>query len=241
MTNQVGPAPASLGVRRYPLLGGAVASAVPLLAGGLAAGAVIVGSLDVAVGVAALGWAGYRLSRSAVVEISPTGLTRGLLAMGAFRARTTVIPWPAIVEVHTAWCGPGDDSALETAVRDREGRVIRLSTAMGLAAYWACLAEIVRRAPAAARSGITDGVLAGGPPARHDVVSATRTAAALALVLVALVSIHYLWAQGRSSLSRDLERIGAAGDPRTPACAPVSPSSSGRSGDRRGALGDSCR
>jgi hypothetical protein len=76
---------------------------------------------------------------------------------------------------------------------------------MGFQSYWACLAEIVRQAPWAARPGLTDAVLAGGPPARRDVIAATKTAGALALILAAMVGVCYLWAQGRSSLSRDLE------------------------------------
>jgi hypothetical protein len=130
---------------------------------------------------------------------------------------------------------------LETAVRDHEGRTINLSTAMGLPAYWACLAEIVRRAPGAARSGLTDAVLADGPPARHHVVSAIGTAAALALVLAAVVTVHYLLAQGRSSLARDLEAISAAGELKMHVCAGGSPSDAGRVGDRRGAPGKNCR
>ena len=211
MTNDARPAPAPIVARCYPLIGGAAAWYLPLLAAVLGAGAVAFEALDVAIGAAALGWAVYRLTRSVVVEVSPTGLTRGFLGMGAFRARTTSIPWGAVTEVHTAWCRPGDDFSLETAVRDREGRTIWLSTAMGLAAYWACLAEVVRHVPAGARSGLTDAVLADGPPSRHHVVSALGTAAGLALVLAALVAVHALWAQGRSSLARDLERIGAAG------------------------------
>ena len=213
MANDTSPAPASVDIRRYPVLGGA-AWGLSLLAILLAAGAVAFRGVEVAVGVAALGWAAHRLSRSVVVETSPAGLTRGLLALGTFRARTTVIPWRSIVEVRTAWCRPGDDSALETAVRDREGRTIRLSTTMGLAAYWACLAEIVRRAPAAARVGLTDRLLAEGPPERFDLVAATRAAAALALILAAIVAVHFLWAQGRSSLARDLEQASAVGEPR---------------------------
>jgi len=213
MTNDARPAPAPIVARRYPLLGGAVAWYLPLLAAVLGAGAGAFEAFDVAIGAAALGWAAYRLTRSVVVEVSSTGLTRGLLGMGVFRARTTSIPWGAVAEVHTAWCRPGDDFALETAVRDREGRTIRLSTAMGLAPYWACLAEIVRHVPSAARSGLTDAVLADGPPSRRHVVSALGTAAGLALVLAALVALHVLWAQGRSSLARDLERIGAAREP----------------------------
>jgi len=216
MRNDIHPASAPIALRRYPLLGGPAAWYLPLLAAVLAAGAVAFEAFDLAVGATAVGWAVYRLTRSVVLEISPRGLTRGLFGLGTFRARTTTFRWEAIVDVHTAWCRPGDDFALETAVRDREGRSIRLSTAMGLGAYWACLAEIVRHAPTAARSGITDGVLADGPPARHHLVSALGTAAGLALVLAALVAMHALWAQGRSSLARDLERLGAAGEPESP-------------------------
>jgi hypothetical protein len=221
MTNDVRPAPAPIAAHRYPVVGGAPAWYLPLLAAVLGAGAVAFEALDVAIGAAALGWAAYRLTRSVVVEVSPTGLTRGLLGLGAFRARTISIPWGAVAEVHTAWSRPGDDFALETAVRDREGRTIRVSTAMGLAPYWACLAEIVRYAPPAARSGLTDAVLADGPPSRHHLVSALGTAAGLALVLAAFIAVHALWAQGRSSLARDLERIGAVGEPRAASPVPL--------------------
>lgn len=212
MTTDARPAPAPIGMRRYPLLGGAAAWYLPLVAAVLAAGALAFEALEVAIVAVALGWAAHGLTRSVVLEISPAGLARGLLGVGAFRTRATVIPWGGIVQVHTTWSRPGDDFALESAVRDHEGRTIRLSTAMGLAAYWACLAEIVRRAPAATRSGLTERVLAEGPPGRHHVVSALGTAAGLALVLAALVAVHSLWAQGRSSLARDLERMGAAGE-----------------------------
>jgi len=214
MANETSPARTPVDIRRYPVVGGAAAWCLPLLAVLLAAAAVAFRGIDVAAGVAAVGWVAHRFSRSVVVETSPIGLTRGLLARGTFHTRATIIPWRTIVEVHTAWSRPGDDSALETAVRDREGRTIRLSTTMGLAAYWACLAEIARRVPAAARVGITDGVLADGPPERHDLVAAIRTAAALALVLAAIAAVHYLWAQGRSTLARDLERASAVGEPR---------------------------
>jgi hypothetical protein len=155
--------------------------------------------------------------------------------MGVFGARATVIAWSAVAEVHTDWRRPDGDLALETTVRDQEGRTIRLSTAMGLAAYWACLADIVRYASAARRSGLTDVVLAEGRPARHCIASAIGTAAGLALVLAALVTVHYLWAQGRSSLVRDLERIGPAGEPRAPACPAPARGAAG------GALADRCR
>jgi hypothetical protein len=235
MTNDTRPALAPLASRRYPLLGGAAAWYLPLLAAVVAVGAVAFEALEVALGGAALGWAAHRLTRSLVVEVGPTGLTRGLLGLGTFSARTTVIAWSAVANVHTEWRRPDGDLALETTVRDQEGRTIRLSTAMGLAAYWACLAEIVRCAPTAWRSGITDAVLADGPPTRNHIASAIGTAAGLALVLAALVTVHYLWAQGRSSLVRDLERIGPAGEPRAPACPAPALGTAG------GALADRCR
>jgi hypothetical protein len=76
---------------------------------------------------------------------------------------------------------------------------------MGLDRYWVCLAAVVRAAPRAARSGVTEAVLADGPPAHRHAVSAALTAGALALVLAAMVAVHYLWAQGRSSHARQLE------------------------------------
>lgn len=240
MTNDARPAPAPIAVRRYPLLGGPAAWYLPLLAGVLAAGAAACQAFDLAVGAGALGWVVHRLIRSTVLEISPPGLTRGLLGPGAFSARAAVMPWSAVAEVHTAWCRPGDDFALETLVRDREGRAIRLSTAMGLAAYWTCLADIVRHAPAAARSGLTESVLADGPPTRRHLVSALGTAGGLALILAALVAVHALWAQGRSSLARDLERIGAA-EPTVAACAGGSSNAAGWVGDRGGTSAGACR
>jgi hypothetical protein len=174
----------------------------------------------------------HHLTRGVVLEISGPGLSRGLLGAGVFRGRAPVMAWSTVTEVHTAWCRPGDDFALETVVRDRDGGSIRLSTAMGLAAYWSCLDEIVRRAPRAARSGLTDSVLADGPPTRRHLVSALGTAAGLALVLAAAVAVHALWAQGRSSLARDLERIGAA-EPPAAACAGGPSARATRLEDRR--------
>jgi hypothetical protein len=225
------------GVQRYRVFGGGGALYVVAVFFLVAAGAAALGAFELAIGAAGVGWAASALSRSLVVELSPTGLTRGLVAAGAFRGRTTVIPWAAVVDLHTTWCRAGDDSALETTVAGRDGRRIRLSTVMGLAGYWACLAEIARRAPAAARSGLTDAVLADGPPARHHVVSAAGTAAALAVLIAALVAMHYVWAQGRSSLGRYLEQTGAADRPAVRACAPGPE----RGADRRSWLVDSCR
>jgi hypothetical protein len=217
VATRAAPARAPEESHRYPVVGGAAAWALALLTVLLAVAAAIFHGIGVAAAAGALGWAVHRLSRSMIVETSRVGLTRGLLGLGAaFPARPTVISWTSIVEVRTAWRRPGDDSALESVVRDREGRAIRLSSAMGLAAYWACLAEIVRRAPAAARTGLTDRVLADGPPGPRDLMAAGRAAAALTLVLAAIVAVHYVWAQGSSSLARDLERASAERESRKP-------------------------
>ncbi len=82
MTKDTRPAPGPIAVRRYPLLGGPAAWYLPLLAAVLAAGAVAFEAFDLAIGAAALGWLVHRLTRSTVLEISPPGLTRGLLGMG---------------------------------------------------------------------------------------------------------------------------------------------------------------
>jgi hypothetical protein len=192
---------------RYRLQGAVVAWTVPLLTGAAALAATTLGAVDLALVTVVLGWGWYALCRSTLLELSATALTRGIVLGGTFLPGATVIALDAIVAVHTDWRRPGDHSALETVVRDREGRAIRFSTAMGLDRYWACLATVVRAAPRAARSGVTEAVLADGPPARRHAVSAALTAGALALVLAAMVAVHYLWAQGRSSHARQLEAV----------------------------------
>ena len=197
------------GTVRYPVVGGVAALGVPFLTGLATWSAIALVDWDVALVAATLGAIAYRLWRNAVVEVSPVGLTRGFLLRGVFLGRATVIPRPAVREVHTRWCRPRDDSALETIVRGRDGVAIRVSTRMGLGAYFACLAAVISHAPGAARTGLTDAALADGPPTRRDIVSAAATAGTLSLVLLVLVSIFWAWGQGRSYLSRYLEEIGA--------------------------------
>lgn len=205
-------------MRRYPTVGGVAAWRVPVLTGLLVAGALALRTPDLALAALILGGLAHRLWRMGVVEVSPTGLTRGFLLRGTFLPGARVIPWLAVVEIHTEWCRPGDDSALETLVRDHDGTTIRISTAMGLASYLACLAAVARAAPVAARTGLTEAALAEGPPTRRGARAAAVTAGALALVLLALVGIHHLLAQGPSSLSRYLEEIGAATEPAGATC-----------------------
>lgn len=205
------PQGVTISVQRFPLLGGVATLLVPFVATLVAVGALTAEAWDVAVGAVTLGIVAQVVSRSVVLEISPTGLTRGFVLGGAFLGRTTVLPWTAIVDVHTDWCRPHDDTALETTVLGRDGTTLRFSTAMGLGAYWACLAEVAGHLPRSSRSGLTEAALGEGHPGHAQIIAAARTALALALVLVALVGIYYLWAQGRSSLSRYLE------DPPAPA------------------------
>lgn len=193
-------------VRRFRVMGGAAGWCVPLTTAGLATAGLAVGSLELVVAVGVLGWVGHGVSRSLVVESAPAGLTRGVVLRGRFLGRATVLPWHAIAEVRTEWARRGDDSALVVTVQGRDGATLHFSTLMGLGAFWACLAEVTRRAPEARRCPLTEALLADGPPARHHARSIASVTGALALVLLALVGIHYVWAQGKSSFARFLEQ-----------------------------------
>lgn len=197
------------GMQRYPVVGGATAWRLPLLTGMVALAGLVLDVWGIAASVVVLGWVGQLFWRSVVIELSPDGLARGLRLDGVFVGPPVSMAWSAVVAVDTDWWEPEDHRALETTVRSRDGTTIRISTAMGLRSYWACLAEIVRRAPGARRSGLTDGALASGPPARRDVVAAAWTAGALALILGAMIGLGYALSQGRSSLSRDLDETAA--------------------------------
>jgi hypothetical protein len=197
-------------IRRFAVVGGVAAWRLPVVTALLAAGALALDAWEALAAVVAAGGMAHHICRNLAIEVSPTTLTRGLALRGGFVGHAAVLPWPAVVDVRTDWCRPGDDLALETAILGADGTTIRFSTSMGLRAYWACLAEIAGRATGATRSGLTDTVLAEGPPARRQVLSALTTAGALALVLVAMVGLYYVLAQGRSSLSRYLEDAGAA-------------------------------
>ena len=199
------PIVAAASLRRVPVIGGIAAWHVPVLAATLGLGALGLGLVEVAVAVGVLGFVTQSALRSVVVEISPRGLSRGFVMNGRFLGRTTVMAWDTVASVHTEWRRPGDDTALATTVRDAQGRAIHFTTAMGLAGYWACLTAVAAGAPGARRSGLTASLLADAPPGPQSVLSAARTAALLGLVLVALVGVHYLWSQGRSSLARSLE------------------------------------
>jgi hypothetical protein len=199
--------------RHVPVIGGLSACHIPFVAAILGLGALGLGLLELAVAVGVLGSVAQTLLRSVVVEISPRGLTRGLALNGRFLGHTTVIAWEAVASVHTDWRRPGDDTALVTTVRDGHGHAIHFTTAMGLRGYWACLASMGARVPAARRSGLTDALLSNDPPGRRTLLSASATTGVLALLIVLLVGMHYLFAQGPSSLTRYLEQTGAIDPP----------------------------
>jgi hypothetical protein len=194
-------------VRRYRVVGGAAAWCLPLATTGLVVAALALGSPEIAAVAGALGWVGHGVSRGLVVESAPAGLTRGLVVRDRFLATAAVMPWRTVLEVRTDRARPGDDAALVTTVRDAEGRTVRFSTLMGLGDFLACLAEIARRAPAAARAGLTDALLAEGSLPTHHARPSAMAMAALSLILLALVGMHHVWAQGTSSLARYLEDI----------------------------------
>jgi len=196
-----------------PVVGGIAAWHIPIVTATLGLGAVGLGLLELALATGILGFVAQSLLSGVVVEISPRGLTRGFVLDDRFLGRTTAMAWSAVASVHTDWRRPGDDTALATTVRDRQGRAIHFTTAMGLRAYWECLAAVAASAPAAQRSGLTDALLSQDPLGRRTVLSAVATAGALALIIVALVGIHYLWAQGPSTQARYFERTGSIGAP----------------------------
>jgi hypothetical protein len=206
-------------LRRFPVIGGVAAWHLPLVLTTLALGAIGLGLLEVAVTVAGLGFVAQSLLRGGVVEVSTRGVTRGFVLNGRFLGRTTVMAWAAVASVHTDWRLPGDDTALRTTVRDLQGHAIHFTTAMGLRAYWTCLAAVAAGAPDAERLGLTTAVLASNPLGRSTLLPAAATAGALALMIVGLAGIHYLWSRGSSSLSRSIEPTDAvaptAGDPTT--------------------------
>jgi hypothetical protein len=192
--------------RHLPVVGGIAAWPVPVVAGTLAAGALGLGLLEIAAAIGVLAFVAHTVLRGMIVELAPRGLTRGFVLNGRFIGRATVMPWSSVVSVHTDWRRPGDDTALATTVRDAHGHVIHFTTAMGLSAYWSCLATVVAAASSAHRSGLTETIVAGDPPSRRSVLSAAATAGVLGLVILAVVGLHYVLAQGRSSLSRALEQ-----------------------------------
>jgi hypothetical protein len=209
------------------IIGGLAAWHVPLVATTLGLGALGLGLPEIAVVVGVLGFIAQSLLRGVVVEIAPRGLTRGLLVNGRFVGRTTVMAWDAVTGVHTDWRRPGDDTALATVVRDGQGRAIHFTSAMGLREYWVCLAAVAGRVPASRWQGLTEAILAGEPPGRRVLLAAAGTAGGLAILLVMLAGVHYLLAQGPSSLARYLEQTGASG--------PSPPAAPGRLGTEPGA------
>jgi hypothetical protein len=183
---------------------------LPLLTVVAALGAVAAGAWDLTVAAVVLGAAAHGISRAVAIEIGPLGFTRGLLLKGVFLGRTTSMAWSEIAELRTEWCRPGDDTAMETVVRHRDGTTIRFSTTMGVVSYRRCLGDIAARAPHAHHRGLTAAVLAEPPTSRREALGAATTAAALALTIVAMIGLHYVWALGRGTVPRYQEPLAPA-------------------------------
>lgn len=192
--------------RTYPVIGGVASRGAPLLGALAALGTGVAAGWDLAVAVVLLLTAIAALWPRVVVQVSGAALVRGRRAGRTTVGALVVIPWPRVTTIHTDWRRPGDDTALETVVTGADGAAIRFSSTMGLHAYRACLADVTARAPRARRAGLTEAVLASRS-ARGELLPAAATAAGLALLLAALVGLHYVWAQGKSSLARQLEAV----------------------------------
>ncbi len=145
--------------RRYHAIGGVTAWRAPLGFGVLAAVIAVHGEADTAWIVAAAGFVVYQFDRSLVFDVALPALSAGR-SVGAALVAPRTVAWPAVEEITTRWRGPRDFSALDTAVLARDGTVLRFGSRMGLRAYRALLADVVRHAPAARRTGLTDEVLA---------------------------------------------------------------------------------
>ena len=204
---------------RFPLVGGLAAWYIPLVLTTLGLGAIGLGLFEIALALTGLGLGLHRVVSGGVVEVSTRGVTSGFVLNGRFVGRTTAIAWTAVASVHTDWCRPGDDTALATTVRDDHGHAIHFTTAMGLRAYWTCLAAVAARLPEARRLGLTVAVLADRPLGRGTALPAAATAGALALIILALAGVHYLWAQGSGTLGRSTEQP----DTGIPAAYPAAP------------------
>ncbi len=147
-------------VRRYPTLGGVAAWRIPALASVIIAIASLHGEWLAACFVAVAALVGVRLEGAVVVEVGPAGLTHGFALGRGFLGPAGVLPWRSIDEVQTRWRAPRDFSLLETIVTGHDGRSIRLTSRMGLSAYCEVIGDIVRHAPEARRTGLTDELLA---------------------------------------------------------------------------------
>jgi hypothetical protein len=146
--------------RRYPAIDGVAAWRIPIVAVAFVAAAAAVAdwSIIAAIGVVAL--IAEVLERAVVFEVSTVGLVRAVVVGDALVGPARVIPWTAVAEVTTRWRGPGDFTVLETIIVGRHGDHLTFGSRMGLGAYRRLLAEVVRHAPQARRTGLTDELLA---------------------------------------------------------------------------------
>lgn len=177
--------------RRYRALGGLAGWRVPLVGGVIALGAALAGHWTFACILAAAGLAARGLDRAVVLDVSAMGLSRGVAVAGAFLGPARVIAWRSVDEVASFWRGPRDFTALETVVSSREAGTIHFSSRMGYAAYRELLADVVRRAPRARRTGLTDELLADLAPSPRR-LSARTLALIVAAAFLAVLALAAL-------------------------------------------------
>lgn len=145
---------------RYRALGGMTAWLATALWGALVLGAVAVGHWPLALVLAVIGGAVWSLDPSAVIELSPAGISRGFMLAGRYTRTPRVVAWSSVREILTRWQGPAGYTALATTVSDAEGNSLVFTTKMGLRAYRLLLRQVAAAAPEARQGGLTRQLLA---------------------------------------------------------------------------------
>lgn len=175
-------------LHRYRAVGGLAAWRAPLLCGGVAVGGALAGEWTVALGVVLVGLALEAMDTAVVFEVSSRGLARGLAVGGVLVGHARSVSWDAVEEIFTRWRRPGDFTVLETVVVTRGRERLTFGTRMGLAAYRSLLTLVVRHAPSARRTGLTEQVLAEVEGRR------ARPSLGLRAVVLAGLALLLLWA-----------------------------------------------
>lgn len=150
---------------RYRAVGGVAAWRIPVLCGLILFMVIANDEWAVACIVMAVAFVATSIQRLLVLDVSPTGLCRGLALGPAFLGPAAVLTWSSIAEISSQWRRPRDFTGLETVVVGVDGKTrIAFSSAMGLVTYRGLVAEVVRRAPHARRTGLTEQMLAEARP-----------------------------------------------------------------------------
>jgi hypothetical protein len=184
-------------IRHYRALGGLAAWRVPTLTAGLLLGAALLGELEMAIAIAIGGGVLTWIEGSRVIEVSPVGLSEGLLIGGRLLGAPPTLPWHAVTEIDTGWISPRATTALVTEIRGTEGPTIRLTTQMGLRAYRHLVAVAVERAPGARLTGLSRDLLAddGSRAPLHEALADRALMLAAGVLVAWAVALPWIFAR----------------------------------------------